>query len=71
VPCGHREQRESQLGCVARLYLFVTRPRLVWAMDVTAAETLMILQHSMDVEEIVTHFGVGFPVEMKIARLTG
>lgn len=68
VPCGHMEQRDAQVRCDARIYLFVTRPRLVWAMDVTTAETLTIMQHSMDTEEIVEYFGVGFPTDIKITR---
>lgn len=72
VPCNHRAERGFEAGrtgaCDARLYLFVTRPRLVWAMDVTLAETLLIMEHAMDVEQIVNHFGVGFPIDMKIAR---
>jgi hypothetical protein len=70
-PCGHMEHRGSQIACGARLYMFVSRQRMLWAMDVTLKETLMILQHSMESEEIIDYFGVGFPADMKISRLPG
>jgi len=68
IPCGARQDRGSQLGCDAQLYIFTTRARLLWAMDLTGAESEMINQHLMDVESIVSHFGVGFPLDMKILR---
>lgn len=45
------------------------RNKMLWAMDVTTAETPMILHYSMDTEEIVSHFGVGFPIDMKLDKL--
>jgi hypothetical protein len=71
IPCNHLSERftHASAACSAQLYMFVTRPRLVWAMDLTQAEGETIAQHSMDIEQIVTYFGCGFPVEMKIARL--
>lgn len=68
IPCNFRTDRELN-ACPAQLYIFTTRPRLVWAMDLTHAESTIIDQHSMDVEEIVSYFGVGFPIDMKIPRL--
>lgn len=83
IPCGHVDlkaafpdrswsdsrQREpgGSAGCSAHLYVFTTRPRFLWAMDVTLAESEIIDHYSMDVEAIVSHFGVGFPLDMKIS----
>lgn len=76
VPCGFMEIREApdrdladRVRCDAQVYLFVTRPRLIWAMDVTQEESALIDREMMDTDEIVAYFGVGFPVDMKIARL--
>lgn len=68
VPCGSMESREAQVRCDAQIYLFVTRPRLIWAMDVTQEESALIDREKMDPDEIVAYFGVGFPVDMKILR---
>ena len=69
VPCGEMEQREAQVRCDAQVYLFMTRPQLLWAMDVTQEESALISREKMSPEQIVSHFRVGFPVDMKIARL--
>ncbi|MGH9419662.1 MAG: hypothetical protein ACRD3J_06800, partial [Thermoanaerobaculia bacterium] len=66
IPCGYQEQRGSQVRCEARLFLFMARPRILWAMDITAAETVTILRYSLDTDEIVHYFGVDFPVDLKI-----
>jgi hypothetical protein len=66
--CNHMD-RPGSTPCDAQLYIFVTRPRLVWAMDLTYDESLTIAQHLGSIEEIVAHFGCGFPVDMKITRL--
>lgn len=78
IPCSHRSDKvrgdagfeKGTTGlCSAQLYVFVTRPRLVWAMDITYDESLIIdQQHLTSIEEIVAHFGCGFPVDMKLAR---
>lgn len=76
IPCHTADSESGKSSrvdfgrCEARLYVFTTRGKMLWAMDVTTAETLMILHYSMDTEEIVSHFGVGFPVDMKIPRST-
>lgn len=68
APCNHRESFGA-VACPGELYLFSTRGRLVWAMDVTHAESTMIDQYEMSPEEIVSYFGAGFPIDVKIARL--
>jgi hypothetical protein len=69
APCGHREDRVAQIACDAQLYLLTMRARLLWAMDVTIGESDMIANTNMEPAEIILYFGVGFPVDMKIARL--
>jgi hypothetical protein len=68
IPCCHLESRGA-IPCDAQLYIFVTRPRLVWAMDLTYDESLIIAQHLESIEQIVNYFGCGFPIEHKITRL--
>jgi hypothetical protein len=67
VRCNHMAQ-PGAIPCDAQLYIFVTRPRLVWAMDLTYDESLIIAQHLSSPEEIVNHFGCSFPTEHKITR---
>lgn len=69
VPDIGRSIRDDIPRCEARLYVFTTRGTLLWAMDMTAAEALMVLKHSLNTAEIVDYFGVGFPVDMRITRL--
>lgn len=69
IPCGSMETREGQLHCDAQVYLFVTRPRLIWAMDLTQEESALIDHEKMSPDQIVAHFGVGFPDDKSIARL--
>lgn len=67
VPCDHRESA-GQAPCNAQLYLFTTRARLIWAMDVTADEAELIARENMDADQIIEHFSAGFPVERSILR---
>lgn len=78
IPCNHRDayfdgarhlSDFTKAACSAQLYIFTTRAKLLWAMDLTHDESTMIAKYELDVNEIVDHFGVGFPIEMKIARL--
>src|SRR4051812_30722809 len=73
IPCdsmGEAHKYEGQLvdRCRAQLYLFTTRARLLWVMDVTGDEAQFIADRNMDAEQIVSHFGVGFPVDYSILR---
>jgi hypothetical protein len=71
IPCNHMTERftHASARCSAQLYIFVTRPRMVWAMDLTQAESETIAHHLDSIEAIVNHFGCGFPSEHKITRL--
>jgi hypothetical protein len=68
APCGFKDNRDSQIACDAQLYLFSTRARLIWAMDVTPGEAEMIERREMDTPEIIAFFGAGFPSDIKILR---
>lgn len=73
IPCesaGEPQNFEIQDHgrCKAQLYIFTTRARMLWAMDVTADESEFIGRENLSVEEIIAHFGVGFPIDMKILR---
>jgi hypothetical protein len=73
IPCdsmGDPYMFEGQLvdRCNAHLYLFTTRARLLWVMDVTVEESQYLADKNIDAEQIVSHFGCGFPVDHKILR---
>jgi hypothetical protein len=70
APCGSRDGRASQIACDAHLYILTMRARLLWAMDMTIAESEIIASSNMEPAEIVIYFGVGFPIDMKITKLT-
>jgi hypothetical protein len=76
LPClntggAYRFDMPQKERCQAQLYILNTRARLLWAMDLTHAESTIIDNYSLDVDKIIDYFGVGFPADMKIARLSG
>lgn len=68
IPCNYQADRGTE-PCPAQLYIMTTRAKLLWAMDLTWAESSLIAQYSLDVHEILEYFGVGFPADVKVARL--
>jgi hypothetical protein len=75
IPCdsmGESHKFEGQLvdRCRAQLYLLTMRARLLWVMDATADESQYIADRNLDAQEIISHFGLGFPVDYKILRKT-
>lgn len=64
IPCGYKEDRFSR-PCQARLFVFRTRARVLFAMDLTADEDDHIELGEMDLDDIIEHFGLKFPQRAK------
>src|SRR5688572_20124295 len=58
--CGFRETRFA-VACEARLFVFRTRARSYFAMDVTKEEDDAIEFREMDLDDVIVWFGIEFP----------
>lgn len=64
IPCGYREP-PGHKPCTARLYVFRTRARLLFAMDITEEEDTAIELAEMDLDDIIEFFGLSFPARVR------
>jgi hypothetical protein len=64
IPCGYKEPPHGR-PCQARLFVFRTRARVLFAMDITPDEDDHIELAEMDLDDIIEHFGLSFPPRVK------